>query len=94
MTSDAPVKVGILLLSPGVQLLDVAPIDILGMLEPQWLEAVHLPPHIIAQGAKLEYHFINENGKGPQQMTGGFRIEVTVCFALRALKVSSSPPAM
>ncbi|KAI4163083.1 MAG: hypothetical protein LQ342_003210 [Letrouitia transgressa] len=77
MTSDAPVKVGILLLSPGVQLLDVAPIDILGMLEPQWLEAVHLPPHIIAQGAKLEYHFINENGKGPQQMTGGFRIEVT-----------------
>ncbi|KAL9614338.1 MAG: hypothetical protein Q9167_001141 [Letrouitia subvulpina] len=96
MTSEASIKVGIILLSQGVQLLDVAPIDILGMLEPQYLEFLHLPPHLVAQGPKLEYHFVTETGKGPQQMTAGFRLEVTdsidTCPPLDILLVGGPVP--
>ncbi|KAL8746117.1 MAG: hypothetical protein Q9190_001841 [Brigantiaea leucoxantha] len=78
MSSPAPVKVGILMLSEGVQILDVTPVDILGMLQPAWLQFTGLPEDVVAQGPNLEFYFINESGKGPQQMTAGFKVEVTV----------------
>lgn len=81
MSSNAPLKVGILVFSEGTQLLDVAPIDLLGMLEPSWLEVGgFLPKELIARAPRFEYHFINETGEGPNQMTGGFRLAITVKF--------------
>lgn len=76
--ASAPLKVGILLFSEGTQLLDVAPIDLLGMLDPSWLSFGGLPEEIIAQAPRFEYHFINEKGEGPNPMTGGFRLAITV----------------
>ncbi|KAL8959794.1 MAG: hypothetical protein Q9183_005574, partial [Haloplaca sp. 2 TL-2023] len=70
-------KVGVLLFSEGTQFLDVSGIDMLGMLEKSYLELAHIPDALVAKGFDIEYHFINEEGKGPNQMTGGFKIEVT-----------------
>ncbi|KAL8694378.1 MAG: hypothetical protein Q9218_000943 [Villophora microphyllina] len=72
-----PLKLGILL-SEGVQLLDVAPIDMFGMLEKSYLTACGLPPALVEKGLDIEYYFINEEGKGPNPMTGGFKVAVTV----------------
>lgn len=78
MAENAPLKVGILVFPDGTQLLDVAPIDVLGMLEPYWLQAVGVPDELVAQAPQIEYHFVNETGEGPNLMSGGFRIAVTV----------------
>lgn len=75
-----PLKLGILLFSEGVQLLDVAPIDMFGMLEKSYLAACNLPQTIVDSGLDIEYYFINEEGKGLNPMTGGFKINVTVRF--------------
>lgn len=79
MASSGPLKVGVLLFLEGTQFLDVAPLDLLGMLDPSWLRSGgFLPEELIAKAPQLEYHFINETGKGPAQMTAGFGLNVTV----------------
>lgn len=78
MTSDVPIKVGILLLTEDTQLLDVAPIDLLGMLEPHWLRFIGLPEEAIAHAPRFEFHFVNETGEGPYPMSAGFKLAVTV----------------
>ncbi|KAL8721355.1 MAG: hypothetical protein Q9181_007727 [Wetmoreana brouardii] len=92
----SPLKVGIFLASH-VQLLDVAPIDILGMLEEYWLRASGVPENLVAQALKIEYYFINEDGKGPNQMTGGFKVEVThsitTCPPLDILLIGGPDPS-
>ncbi|KAL8705832.1 MAG: hypothetical protein Q9201_001055 [Fulgogasparrea decipioides] len=92
----SPLKVGIFLPAE-VQLLDVAPIDILGMLEESWLQASGVPENLVAQALKIEYYFINEDGKGPNQMTGGFRVEVThsiaTCPPLDVLLIGGPHPS-
>lgn len=99
MTSDsaptpAPLKVGVLVFSEGTQLLDVAPIDLLGMLDPTWLRVGGLAGEIVAQAPRFEYHFINESGEGPNQMTGGFGLAITVSKKLfpSTLLLTTSPP--
>ncbi|KAL8696788.1 MAG: hypothetical protein Q9224_002617, partial [Gallowayella concinna] len=77
MSSPIPLKVGILLLSAGVQLMDVAPVDMLGMLSKDYVQACQLPEHLVAKALNIEYYFINETGDGPNQMTGGFKVAVT-----------------
>ncbi|KAI4239330.1 MAG: hypothetical protein L6R40_005545 [Gallowayella cf. fulva] len=77
MSSSSPLKVGILLLSSGVQLMDVAPVDMLGMLEKGYVQACQLPEHLVAKALNIEYYFVNETGEGPNQMTGGFKVAVT-----------------
>ncbi|KAL8803160.1 MAG: hypothetical protein Q9182_003332 [Xanthomendoza sp. 2 TL-2023] len=77
MSTPNPLKVGILLFSCGVQLLDVAPLDMLGMVSKDYVEACQLPEHLISKALNIEYYFINETGEGPNQMTGGFKIAVT-----------------
>ncbi|KAL8730288.1 MAG: hypothetical protein Q9166_004171 [cf. Caloplaca sp. 2 TL-2023] len=81
MSSSSPLKVGILLLSNGVQLMDVAPIDMLGMLEKRYVQACELPDHLVAKALDIEYYWINETGEGPQPMTGGFKLAVTHSIA-------------
>lgn len=82
MADNAPLKVGILVFPDGTQLLDVAPIDVLGTLEPYYLQTMGLPDELVAQAPRIEYHFINETGEGPNLMTGGFRLAITVYLSL------------
>lgn len=74
----AMIKVGIIFITEPIQLLDVAPIDILGMMEPSYLRALGLPETFCAKGIDFEYHYVNETGKGPNQMSAGFKLAVTV----------------
>lgn len=74
----AVIKVGIIFITEPIQLLDVAPIDILGMMEPSYLRALGLPETFCAKGIDFEYHYVNETGKGPNQMSAGFKLGVTV----------------
>ena len=76
--TPAPLQVGIILLSDGVQLLDVSSADILGMMQPAYLRACSLPETMIAQGVEMEFHYVTESGEGMQAMTAGFRLGVTV----------------
>lgn len=73
-----PLQVGIILLSDGVQLLDVSSADVLGMMQPSYLSACSLPKSVISQGVEMEFHYVTESGKGMQAMTAGFKLNVTV----------------
>lgn len=81
-TTTAPqtvgIKVGIIFITEPIQLLDVAPIDIMGMMEPSYLRALGMPEDFCAKGIEFEYHYVNETGKGPNQMSAGFKLAVTV----------------
>jgi hypothetical protein len=68
----------VLLISDLVQLLDLAPIDLLTTLQPEYLNACGLPEEIVAIGIKSEIHYITEDGEKPVQMTSGVRIQPTV----------------
>ncbi|KAL8768352.1 MAG: hypothetical protein Q9209_005386 [Squamulea sp. 1 TL-2023] len=78
MSYPSSLKVGVLLCGP-VQLMDVAPVDMLGMLDKKYVEIAHLPEQIASKALDIEFYFINETGEGPHPMTAGFKIAVTVC---------------
>jgi hypothetical protein len=78
-TRSRPLQVGVLLISDLVQLLDLAPIDLLTTLQPEYLNACGLPEEIVALGVKSEIHYITEDGEKPVNMTSGVRIQPTVC---------------
>ena len=62
MTSS-PIRIGVLLLAP-VQLLDVVPIDLFGMLRKDYLEACRLPRPLINGALPIEITYISEAGAG------------------------------
>ncbi len=88
-------KIGILLLGTGVQLLDLAAIDILGMMDKFYLREVNLPEEMVAKGLDIEYYYITEevsengdaNGHGHggekgvrlHDLTAGAKVAATVC---------------
>lgn len=74
----SPLQVGVLLCGEGVQLLDISPVDVLGMLEPYYIRACQLPQSFIDMGVEMKFHFITETGEGTQQLTGGMKCVVTV----------------
>ena len=75
----ARLKVGVLLLSKGAQLLDVSAVDLLGMMEPYYLKACQLPEPIVSKGIEIEWHYISEAGPAETMlMTAGVRYGVTV----------------
>ena len=80
MSSQTSVIVGIILLNDSVQLLDVAPVDMLGMISPDWLRFAQVPDEVVKKAPTFEFRFVNETGKGPNGMTAGFGLEVTVNF--------------
>ncbi|KAI9873326.1 MAG: hypothetical protein M1830_000541 [Pleopsidium flavum] len=76
-TSPTPIVFGVLLLGAGVQLLDVSPVDIFGMLDPAYLRACQLPENVVAQGVDVEFHYITESDEALHPMTAGAKIGVT-----------------
>ncbi|KAL8757588.1 MAG: hypothetical protein Q9199_002119 [Rusavskia elegans] len=57
--------------------MDVAPLDMLGMLDKHYAQAAQLPEHLASKALDIEYCFINETGESPHPMTGGFKLVVT-----------------
>lgn len=61
MATATPLCIGVLLTGE-VQLLDVAPVDLFGMLTPQYLKACKLPASLEAQAIPIEITYISEVG--------------------------------
>ncbi|KAL8858070.1 MAG: hypothetical protein Q9178_005395 [Gyalolechia marmorata] len=76
MSSRSPLKVGVLLCSV-VQLMDVSPLDMLGMLDKHYVGGTDFSKHLVAKALDIEYCFINETGESPNPMTAGFKLAVT-----------------
>ena len=71
--------VGVLLLTT-VQYLDIGPIDLFGMIRPEFLDSPVVPDHIRAKAQNLEFHYISDCPKGGSVPTSaGARIVTTVC---------------
>ena len=81
--TKTPLKVGVLLVGEDVQLLDVSPVDLLGMMEPHYIRAAQLPEPFPSMATDIEYYYITETGEGPKQLTGGMQCEVTVRLELQ-----------
>jgi hypothetical protein len=78
ISSQSPIRVGVLILSEGVQLLDTAAVDLLGCMDPKYLEVCQFPAAMVAKGVECEFHYISEDGTGPARMTAGMKCVVTV----------------
>ena len=93
--TEEPLVVGVLLVGDGTQLLDVAPVDLLGMMQKSYLKTCELPQEIWEQGIDdIKWHYISEEGVGLHTMTAGVHINATVSLALRLgnFKPSFPPP--
>ena len=80
-TTTTPLKIGVILLSQGVQVLDVAPADLLGTVQKSYLQACKFPPELVDKGqVEFEWHFVSEEGPGNGLFpaTAHFQLGVTV----------------
>ncbi|KAL5340290.1 hypothetical protein BJX70DRAFT_396800 [Aspergillus crustosus] len=68
-----PLVVGVLLVSDLVQLLDLAPIDVLTTLQPEYLVTCGLSDEIVAQAVSIDIHYITEDGTTSVAMTSGVK---------------------
>lgn len=75
MSATPTLHIGILLLPP-VQLLDVAAIDILGMITPEYLAACGVPSQVMESGQNFSFHYISETSE-PAQLTAGAKHVIT-----------------
>lgn len=79
-----PLKVGVLLCSAGVQLLDLAAVDLLAMISSSYLRAGGLPESIVAMGHEVKFHYIVDAvkaaGETPKETitTADVRVGITV----------------
>jgi len=77
-------KVGVLLCSTGVQLLDLAAVDLLAMISSSYLRAGGLPESIAAIGPEVKFHYIVDavktTGETPKEVitTADIRVGITV----------------
>ncbi len=77
MSSPNSMQVGVLLTS-AVQLLDVSPVDLFGMLTKEYLTACKLPAPLIALGISVDIHYIAQSGPGTlQECTANAALRVT-----------------
>ena len=77
MSSTTPLRVGVLIIPP-IQLLDLSPVDLFGMLTKEYLEACRLPAPLTALGIPVEIHYISEAGPGSSaQCTANAQLRVT-----------------
>lgn len=71
-----PLRIGVLF-SDSVQLLDIAGIDLFGMLSPSYLEVVNLPPQIVELGVPSEIHYIGPSSTSTGRCTANVTINLT-----------------
>lgn len=83
MAVAKPIRIGVFI-PKTVQLLDLSPIDLFGMLDPTYLAACKLPAPLIACGTPSEIHYISMPDSGQH-------IELTAHAFLRVSKTVSDP---
>lgn len=74
------IHAGVILLGGTTEVLDIAPIDLLGGLSKEFTSTFPdeiLPASMKAQAIDVQIHYVNETGK-PAKLTSGMTIEVTV----------------
>lgn len=78
MTTNPPIRVGVLLQST-IQFLDIAAVDMLGMLTPGYLDAAGVSKDLIQKmGVNLKFVYIGERNETVGMLTSGARIAITV----------------
>ncbi|KAF2429100.1 class I glutamine amidotransferase-like protein [Tothia fuscella] len=80
---DRAIRVGVILLNATTEILDVAPIDLLGAASKEFTEMWSdelLPPALKKQSIEFEYHWVTESGKDPALLTSGIRMLPTHSF--------------
>ena len=79
MTSPSPLRVGVLHCGP-VQLLDLAAVDLLGMLTPESLRASQFPDELVALGTEIEFRYFGEGKKEGETIfvTADLKVVMTV----------------
>lgn len=96
------IRIGVLLLAP-VQLLDVSPVDLFGMLTTEYLTACRLPKPLINGALPIEITYISEAGGGEiaectssagLRVTGGLEDVESAPGRLNILIVPGPDPAM
>ena len=79
--TTSPIRIGVLLLAP-IQLLDIASIDLFGMLTKDYLEACRLPLALINGALPVEITYISEGGAGTiAESTAGAGLRVSAGLA-------------
>lgn len=76
--SEVPIRIGVLLVGP-VQLLDVSPVDLFGMLTTEYLTACRLPKPLVDGALQIESTYISEAGAG----------KIAECTANAGLRVNA-----
>ena len=79
MYGATPITVGVLFAGDAVQMADVVPADILGMVSTEYMAV--LPPSadpLKALATPMTFVYINESGKGPFILTGGAHVAIQV----------------
>ncbi len=85
MSSPQSLQVGVLLTST-VQLLDVSPVDLFGMLTREYLTACKLPAPLIALGISVDIHYIAQGGPHTlQECTANAALRVTASLTDQAV---------
>ncbi|KAF2502879.1 class I glutamine amidotransferase-like protein [Lophium mytilinum] len=74
-----PLHIGVLILPP-VQLLDISPIDLFGMLTPEYLTVCNLPAPLLALSVPINITYISPTGDSPALCTAnvGIRIDASI----------------
>jgi transcriptional regulator GlxA family with amidase domain len=77
MTAPKHLRIGVFI-PKTVQLLDLSPIDLFGMLDPTYLRACNLPAPLIALGTPSTIHYISLPSSGSHvTLTAGITVKVT-----------------
>ena len=93
ISASAPLKIGVLLCTGGVQLLDLAAVDLLAMLQPAYLRSCSFPQPIVSLGREIEFHYIADVVRGDGEVptegitTAAANVRITVSAYLSCCHV-------
>jgi transcriptional regulator GlxA family with amidase domain len=83
MSSQKKLRIGVFIPS-GAQLLDMSPVDLLSMLDPEYLAACHLPSSLVSLGTPSEIEYISTPETGEH-------VPMTAKLFVRASKYIEDP---
>ncbi|TKX25930.1 hypothetical protein C1H76_1776 [Elsinoe australis] len=81
---DRTIHVGVILLNAEIEILDVAPVDLLHGMSKAFINTLPIPSVFKEQGLDVEIHWVNEHGD-LARLTSGITLQATHSF-------STSPP--
>ena len=80
----------LLLSQEPIQLLDLAPVDMLATIGRSRMSNLNAPEHLLDEAVdELDFRYVNESGEGSALLTSGLRIPVTVSEGLQRIDFHS-----